>query len=433
MAFPVWEILDLPLAYGNRAFHNILIFLFQKEYDQQQFGGNFNEAFNDLDEYGFTLKRRDTSGDITFRSAESTIRPDEDTVASFSDLNVFGDIKTAHVVETYEPELEISEDKETGEKDVKPAKQQEKQDVYEVNPPPRNNDQPNHRDDRTDTDQNQDRNESKEDVTSDSKTSMDGKYSMDLDELYKDTHLPEKEYPVKTGKKKGKKKDIQHKKKADDVVDMNAESPFVRSFRPSAAVLPPSEEVSLNHMTSENNQSVTSKNQEIDTSRSELAQVHQSNGFVPKERKNSTGNGRVTPNGTLNYNPNNINLDIARLDEDLVPITGTPANQIFQSNVPKLSAHKLAVLGGEYRSSKYKRGNPVERRIIRNSLRESKEIQRIEREEFRKIMHPTGDIVPAWAKTRTEDKSLKYMLIGVLIFLALAAICVPLLWKFSKY
>ena len=206
-------------------------------------------------------------------------------MASFSDLNVFGDIKTAHVVETYEPELEISEDKETGEKDVKRAKQQEKQDVYEVNPPPRNNDQPNHRDDRRDTDQNQDRNESKEDVTSDSKTSMDGKYSMDLDELYKDTHLPEKEYPVKTGKKKGKKKDIQHKKKADDVVDMNAESPFVRSFRPSAAVLPPSEEVSLNHMTSENNQSVTSKNQEIDTSRSELAQVHQSNGFVPKERK----------------------------------------------------------------------------------------------------------------------------------------------------
>ena len=171
-------------------------------------------------------------------------------------------------------------------------------------------------------------------------------------------------------KRRLKKKDIQHKKKADDVVDMNAESPFVRSFRPSAAVLPPSEEVPVNHMTSENNQSMTSRNQEIDTSRSELAQVHQSNGFVPKERKSSTGSGRVTPNGTLNYNPNNINLDIARLDEDLVPITGTPANQIFQSNVPKLSAHKLAVLGGAYRSSKYKRGNPVERRIIRNSLRE---------------------------------------------------------------
>ena len=355
-------------------------------------------------------------------------------MASFSDLNVFGDIKTAHVVETYEPELEISEDKETGEKDVKPAKQQEMQDVYEVNPPPpRNIDEPNHRDDRRDIDQNQDKNEIKEDVASDSKTSMDSKYSMDLDELYKDTHLPEKEYPVKRGKKKAKKKDIQHKKKADDVVDMNAESPFVRSFRPSAAVLSPSEEVSVNHMASENTQSMTSKNQEIDTSRSELAQVHQSNGFVPKERKNSTGSGRLTPNGTLNYNPNNINLDIARLDDDLVPITGTPANQIFQSNVPKLSAHKLAVLGGAYRSSKYKRGNPVERRIIRNSLRESKEIQRIEREEFRKIMHPTGDIVPAWAKTRTEDKSLKYMLIGVLIFLALAAICVPLLWKFSKY
>ena len=357
-------------------------------------------------------------------------------MSSFSDLNVFGDIKTAHVVETYEPEpelepeIEISEDKETGEKDVKRAKQQTKQDVYEVNPAARNDDEPDHREDRKDTDKNQDKNESKEDVTSDSKMSVDSKYSMDLDELYKDTHLPEKEYPFKKGKKKAKKKDVQHKKKAEDVVDMNADSPFVRSFRPSTAVLPPPEEVPVNHMTSENNQSVTSNNQETDTSQIELAQVHQSNGFVPQERKNSTGSSRFTPN---NLNLNNTNIDIERLDDDLVPITGTPANQIFQSSVPKLSAHKLAVLGEAYRSSKYKRGNPVERRIIRNSLRESKEIQRIEREEFRKIMHPIGDIVPAWAKTRTEDKSLKYMLIAVLIFLALAAICVPLLWKFSKY
>ena len=46
---------------------------------------------------------------------------------SFNDLNAFGNITTAHVVETYDSELEISEDKETGEKNVKV--------VYEVNRP----------------------------------------------------------------------------------------------------------------------------------------------------------------------------------------------------------------------------------------------------------------------------------------------------------
>ena len=164
------------------------------------------------------------------------------------------------------------------------------------------------------------------------------------------------------------------------------------------------------------------------TDQSDLPQVHRSsNGFVPRERNNNNANAAIS------FNPNNVNTDIANLDDDLVPITGSQSNQIFQSNVPKLSAHKLAILGSQYRSSKYKRGNPVERRIIRSSLRESKELQRIQREEFNRILHPTHDIVPAWAKPKTEDKTLKYSLIGVLIFLIVAAICVPLMWKLCEY
>ena len=392
----------------------------QKEQDKEQFGGHFNEAFADLDEYGFTLKRRDTSGDITFRTADS--KPsEENTLDSFNDLNAFGNITTAHVVETYEINLEISEDKETGEK---------MKVVYEVNRPMIDEKRASKGKDKINEERKdeikEDLRESKRDVTSDSKTSVDSKYSMDLDELYKEIHLPEKQRPVKKSKKKEKKKE--NKKKEADVVDINAESPFVRSFRPSSAtVAPQPENASGDHMTKKN-QSGEAKNHVTDRNQSDLPQVHRSsNGFVPRERNN---NGNVA----VLYNPNNVNIDIANLDDDLVPITGSPANQIFQSNVPKLSAHRLAILGGsQYRSSKYKRGNPVERRIIRNSLRESKELQKIQMEEIRRIMHPTQDIVPPWAKNKSEDKTLKYMLIGVLIFLALAAICVPLLWKFCEY
>ena len=172
--------------------------------------------------------------------------------------------------------------------------------------------------------------ESKQDVTSNSKTSVDSKYSMDLDDLYKDTHLPERERPVKKAKKNAKKKDTKHsKKKADDVVDMNAESPFVRSYRPSSA---PSEEPSGDNHVADKNQSWMSSNHMTD--QSDLPQVHRSsNGFVPRERNNNN------TNAALSFNPNNVNTDIANLDDDLVPITGSPSNQIFQSNVPKLSAH----------------------------------------------------------------------------------------------
>lgn len=78
-------------------------------------------------------------------------------------------------------------------------------------------------------------------------------------------------------------------------------------------------------------------------------------------------------------------------------------------------------------------GPPVERRIVRNSVKESIKIHREMRQEFEKIMHPTRDIVPDWAKPRKADRSLKVMLVGVLVFLAVAAVAIPVLWLYGEW
>ncbi len=398
---------------------------FQKKYDEEVHGGRFNEGFADLDEYGFTLKRRDTSGDITFKPAESSSGGAAGAKAA-DEISAFGDIKTDHVVEIYEPEGEVSEDKETGEKDVV-RKQSDSKDktshvqVYDVTAPalrsstgigngarnrsPDRLDESSVKGDDSRSTEEQEMPPDAKDKASDSTTDLQSRLSMDLDELYKDTHLPEKEKPEKKAKKKEKKKE---KKTRNDDVDASQPSPFVRSFRPSGA--PVSTPTGDGHQAGDH----TGSNQPM------------SNGFLPNESKDATKESGSTP---LPYNPDNVTMDMANLDEDLQQIT----TQIFQSNVPRLSAHKLAILGQFNRSSKYKRGPPVERRIIRNSLRESKELQRKQIAEFSKILHPTQDVLPAWAKRNTEDKTLKFMLIGVIVFLVVAAICVPLVWKMCEF
>ena len=402
-------------------------------------GGHLNGGFADLDEYGFTLKRRDTSGDIIFKPAAS--RPREED--PFNNLNAFGDIKIDHVVEQYDADGEVREDSETGEKDVvtkTAGAGRQVHTVYEV----RNNS----------NDRNRERAQSRDragatggataavdkgaksegagstsspgpktrqtaevppvgkkpelnsgsspevnpevpsaggkpevkpgttpEVTSENNANDASRVSMDLDELYKDTHLPEKPVPPKRTKKNKKK---QNKTREEGVVDMSSESPFVRSFRPagSVTVTAPSSEESLGPIDQSQQLAEVHSNGPVHSNvsippgihdneaLSDASEVHSNASQVHSNGSVLTGSGTTeTPASTtldlgiedaaLPYDPRDprdLSLEFARLDDDLDPIAGFPDTQTFESNVPRLSAHRLAILGGPYRSSKYKRG-----------------------------------------------------------------------------
>ena len=185
----------------------------------------------------------------------------------------------------------------------------------------------------------------------------------------------------------------------------------------------------------------------------DLPHVH-SNGHVPREghvpKEGYVPKGGYVPRKgslpkeegvwTTAQNPfvrnYTFDLDSAGLDDDdRVPITEKPKKETYDPNVPKLSAHRLALqAGAPLRNSKYKLRPPVERGILRNSIRQAKDAARAERldqEDFARWA--SANQLPVWARKNQEDGSMRYMLVAVLIFLFLAAISVPILWVLSKY
>ena len=301
---------------------------------------------------------------------------------------------------------------------------------------------------------------SRNNVTEDQEEQVhsDSKISIDLDELYakpkkQDKHKVEihRDYEVETEEDRSRLTgDLDNL----DFTDLDNPAftgvDIGRDESPLSNYVPPPGHVTGNHVTGSRNKD---KRRGI---HQDLPHVH-SNGYVPRDghapkeghvpkggyipRKGSAGSlPKDEGVWTTAQNPfvrnYNFDLDSAALDDDdQVPIAGKPKKETYDPNVPKLSAHKLALqYGTPLRNSKYKMRPPVERGILRNSIRQAKDAARIERmdeEDFARWA--SANQLPVWARKTQEDGSMRYMLVAVLIFLFMAAVSVPILWVLSKY